>query len=88
MACTGTQRADFVVYVERSGGRSNLLITRVERDDDLLQLITNQLLEFHAEARLDDEPYPVDSSDGVQLRSALRDARAEHVGDEIMEYVA
>jgi predicted phage-related endonuclease len=87
MACTNTQRADFVVYVERPGGRSGLLITCVERDDNLLKIMTRQLLAFHAEARLDDQPYPLNSSDLVELRSALRDARAEHVGDETEYHV-
>ena len=41
-----------------------------------------QLLDFYAEAKEDDEPFPIDSVEAAQLRSALRDARAERVGEE------
>jgi putative phage-type endonuclease len=78
MACTGTKRADFVVFLDMQGART-LSITRVERDDALLLVIERQLLEFHAEARRDDQPYPLNSSDFVELRKALRDTRENHV---------
>ena len=41
-----------------------------------------QLLAFHAEAQVDDEPFPLEPVDVAQLRLALRDARAERVGEE------
>ena len=41
-----------------------------------------QLLDFYAEAKEEDEPFPTDSIEAAQLRSALRDARAERVGAE------
>ena len=59
-----------------------LAITRVERDDALLDVMERQLLAFHAEAHVDDEPFPLEPVDVAQLRLALRDARAERVGEE------
>ena len=95
MACTGTRRADLVVLRELrdegSGGNGGdgdgqparqLAITRVERDDALLDVMERQLLAFHAEAQVDDEPFPLEPVDVAQLRLALRDARAERVGEE------
>ena len=81
MACTGTRRADFVVLREQ-GATRQLAVTRVERDDALLDVMEPQLLDFYAEAKEDDEPFPIDSIEAAQLRSALRDARAERVGEE------
>ena len=95
MACTGTRRADLVVLRELrdegnggDGGNGDgqaarqLAITRVERDDALLDVMERQLLAFHAEAHVDDEPFPLEPVDVAQLRLALRDARAERVGEE------
>ena len=59
-----------------------LAITRVERDDALLDVMERQLLAFHAEAHVDDEPFPLEPVHVAQLRLALRDARAERVGEE------
>ena len=81
MACTGTRRVDFVVLREQ-GATRQLAVTRVERDDVLLDVMEPQLLDFYAEAKEDDEPFPIDSIEAAQLRSALRDARAERVGEE------
>ena len=81
MACTGTRRADFVVLREQ-GATRQLAVTRVERDDALLDVMEPQLLDFYAEAKEDDEPFPIDSIEAARLRSALRDARAERVGEE------
>ena len=74
MACTGTRRADFVVLREQ-GATRQLAVTRVERDDALLDVMEPQLLDLYAEAKEDDEPFPVNSIEAAQLRSALRDAR-------------
>jgi len=86
MACTQTRRADFVVLRELDNGRSarawQLAVTRVDRDDALLEVMERQLMSFHAEAEQDDEPFPLDPVDAAQLRSALREAREEHVGAE------
>ena len=82
MACTGTRRADFVVLREQ-GATRQLAVTRVERDDALLDVMEPQLLDFYAEAKEDDEPFPIDSIEAAQLRLALRDARAaKRVGEE------
>lgn len=59
-----------------------LAVTRVERDDALLDVMEPQLLDFYAEAKEDDEPFPINSIEAAQLRSALRDACAERVGEE------
>jgi len=64
------------------GATRQLAVTRVERDDALLDVMEPQLLDFYAEAKEDDEPFPIDSIEAAQLRSALRDARAERVGEE------
>ena len=86
MACAQTRRADFVVLRELSNGRSarawQLAVTRVDRDDALLEVMERQLMSFHAEAEQDDEPFPLDPVDAAQLRSALREAREEHMGAE------
>ena len=86
MACTQTRRADFVVLRELDNGRSarawQLAVTRVDRDDALLEVMERQLMSFHAEAEQDDEPFPLDPVDAAQLRSALREAREEHMGAE------
>ena len=86
MACTQTRRADFVVLRELSNGHGGdvwqLAVTRVERDNALLDVMEQQLLDFYMEAKEDDEPFPIDSIEAAQLRSALRDARAERVGEE------
>ena len=60
MACTGTRRADCVVLREQ-GATRQLAVTRVERDDALLDVMEPQLLDFYAEAKEDDEPFPIDS---------------------------
>ncbi len=86
MACTDTRRADFVVLHELRDGQGrttrHLAITRVERDGTLLDVIERQLLAFHAEARVDNEPFPLDPVDTAQLRMALQKARTECVGPE------
>ena len=81
MACTGTRRADFAVLRD-DGTARQLATTRVERDDVLLDVMERQLLAFHAEAQVDDEPWLLESRDIAQLRLALRDARVERVGEE------
>ena len=74
MACTVTRQADCVVLREQ-GATRQLAVTRVERDDALLDVMEPQLLDLYAEAKEDDEPFPVNSIEAAQLRSALRDAR-------------
>ena len=66
-----TRRADFVVLREQ-GATRQLAVTRVERDDALLDVMEPQLLDLYAEAKEDDEPFPVNSIEAAQLRSALR----------------
>eukprot|EP00962_Isochrysis_galbana_P040290 scaffold14576_cov132-Isochrysis_galbana.AAC.14 len=41
-----------------------------------------QLLDFYAEDKENDEHFPVNSIEAARLRLALRDARAERVGEE------
>lgn len=81
MACTGTKRADFVELLEPACGSRQLAVTRVELDRSLVSEIERQLLNFHSEAIEDSELYPINSVDATVLRSALRDARVESVGD-------
>ena len=84
MACVGATKAHFVVLREMSNGRGGtvreLAVTQVDRDKALLDVIEPELVEFHEEAREDDEPYPPNNV--AQLRAALLDARAESVGEE------
>jgi len=86
MACTGTRWADFVVLRElgndQGGATRQLAVTRVERDGALLEVMERQLLDFHAEAKEDDQPFPLNPTDTAQLRLAFLDARAESVGEE------
>ena len=68
MACTGARRADFVVLREQ-GATRQLAVTRVERDDALLDVMEPQLLDFYAEAKEDDEPFPINSIEAAQLHA-------------------
>lgn len=86
MACTETQRADFAVLrTDRSGDgalQSTLSITRVDRDNALIDVLERQLVAFHASAHADDEPFPRDASEAAELRQALSASRQEQVGEE------
>ena len=62
--------------------QQSLEITRVDRDDALIEVVERQLVAFHTEAKNDDEPFPTDARDAAELRMALRTAREERVGDE------
>jgi len=78
--------SDFVVLRELSNGQGGatlqLAVTRGERDDALLDVMEPQLLDFYAEDKENDEHFPVNSIEAARLRLALRDARAERVGEE------
>ena len=70
------------MVLREQGATRQLVVTRVERDDALLDVMEPQLLDFYAEAKEDVEPFPIDSIETARLRLALRVAREEHVGAE------
>ena len=92
MACTETRRVDFLALRElgdpRGASTWQLAVTRVDLSWPLLDEMERQLVEFHAEAREDDQPYPRNSADAAELRMALLDTRAECVGIERVYEVA
>lgn len=81
MVCTSTRFADFVVLLEQNGTR-RLSITRVERDNSMIDVMEGMLIAFFSEAKLDDELFPIETKEAARLQLALLDARTERVGPE------
>eukprot|EP00966_Prymnesium_polylepis_P173504 4014002-Prymnesium_polylepis.2 len=85
LACTGAQFADYVTLYEYRPGEFELGVIRIDRDDALIAVIMDGLLEFYNDVMQDDKPPEVPAIDpryNARLTLAIRHCFEEHISEE------